>query len=410
MRVSHPPAVQVRGVCDLRCAWCNFEAAEPRSTSGEASRVSRELESLRAQGRSAVTLGLHHTEPTTHPSLPEIVSRARALGFTQIVLSTSGMLISEERRLEDLRDCGLTDVVLTVIGPEGELSDLLLGRAGAAASKLRAIEACRELGLQYFVAVALLRPMLRALPELFKDLRATVGKRGTVHALYLDSVSHMAMERVEALWPTAGELIWTMGLLREIWPGLELRGPTFPSCLSDSIEGRIQHTTSQDDFSRARLCGGCTDERCFGLNALPPLTQRSEGVKNLLCQLRPMEPPVVDIVALRELLTPESRGGPLSDELEGVASVFARIQERGRSLRGFFISHIWADRGVLRVHLRSTEGGPSLTVLLEPVVTAERWFLRGRKFAISYSSETSIDREEMIDVLRAIHTLVERLA
>jgi uncharacterized radical SAM superfamily Fe-S cluster-containing enzyme len=133
--------------CNLKCPICfaNANAAgyvyEP---SYEA--VVKMLENLRAQ-RPVPTPAVQFSggEPTIYPRLPEVLTKARDLGISQIQVATNGIRFANEPEfLKECVDAGLNTLYLQF---DGLRDDIYLKSRGRAllATKLKVIENVRKL-------------------------------------------------------------------------------------------------------------------------------------------------------------------------------------------------------------------------------------------------------------------------
>jgi hypothetical protein len=102
-------------------------------------------------------------EPGADPRVEELVGRARALGFAHIGVQTNGWALAAEGRVAALAGAGLTDVHLSIHGPEARVHDWHAGRAGAFDAALRTLTAARAASLDVVVATVLTRSSFRVL-------------------------------------------------------------------------------------------------------------------------------------------------------------------------------------------------------------------------------------------------------
>ena len=148
----------VPGKCDLACAWCNIQGILPHDARWDFDLLTQELQRLAAQGVRDVEFGHHYSEPTTHLDFPRVVGLAKSMGFKTIHLLTSGIALSDPACVRQLKACGLTSVQIVMPGLDEDIADALLGRAGATAAKLAAVENVAAEGLGLSVALLFVRP------------------------------------------------------------------------------------------------------------------------------------------------------------------------------------------------------------------------------------------------------------
>lgn len=416
--LSPPPHIAIKGPCDLWCAFCNARGVRHLATEGELERVSRELERLARLGHRMVGFGLQHSEPTTHPALHELLARARQLGFERIMLSTSGLSLVDPQFTKSLSNAGLTDVNVTFVGPAGKVTDILLGRSGAGAAKLQALENASREGLGVFVPLALLRPALLSLPDLFREVKAIFGGGGPrfhCNALLLDPVEGMEPERIALLWPRFGEILWIMRRLRALAPDIELQTHHLPPCACSAISGvsipnrPLGSAVPPERFELlSGMCDVCPDRsRCDGMLAPFAHIHRALPTDEVFEERPPSEP---DTRTLRSALDALRAGSESTAELAQlklyVAPLLSRLSRERRVLFGFAVDEVTVDIDAVSATLRS--GQDVLSIVIEPITTAKDSFLTGDRVALSYRSETPVDTESKRTLIQALLELIER--
>jgi MoaA/NifB/PqqE/SkfB family radical SAM enzyme len=145
-----------------------------------ADEVERTLRQGRREGAEAV--GFLGGEPTLYRELPQVVRRARELGYARISLCTNGRRLARPALLESLLEAGLTRVALSIHSHRAELEDRITRRSGAFDDKLAALgllTAARDAGRLpdgLSLNTVLHAQNLGALPQ----LAGFFGKRGVV--------------------------------------------------------------------------------------------------------------------------------------------------------------------------------------------------------------------------------------
>jgi hypothetical protein len=266
-----PVTIPFGGPCDLACGWCNYLGTPPSEAQPGLDQASIQLEQTMKAGAKAICFGVHHSEPTTNRDLPQLIKRAHRLGFREIGLSTSGLALSNLDYLDELNACGLSRVILTVVSCREDWSDLLLGRSGATAAKMKAIANCDRRRLPLFVAIMLLRPLLAHVVETVTAVRARApGSRLTVHGCLMDHVPDHQSWRDRMLWPRYGELAWAMRELHRHWDGFTLQANELPLCVRPGVPGteaKPQVVLRPDQYCKPKqFCEGCPlSPRCQGI-------------------------------------------------------------------------------------------------------------------------------------------------
>lgn len=109
-------------LCNNNCLFCmehEREGGDFRGLDVSAARV-REL---LAEGAGSEEVMFTSGEPTLNPELPEMLRRARELGFRRIGLTTNGRRLSYERYARLLLRSGLNHLVVSVHGPDARSHD-----------------------------------------------------------------------------------------------------------------------------------------------------------------------------------------------------------------------------------------------------------------------------------------------
>lgn len=145
--------IEVTRNCNLHCPVC-FASAE----NGEDDPSMEEITAMYQVIADAVgtdgAVQLTGGEPTCRKDLADIIYLGRSMGFWGIEVNTNGLVIANKPGyLEDLVAAGLTGVYLSFDGLTPEVYEATCGR-DILDTKLRAIERCRECGIQVVLSVA----------------------------------------------------------------------------------------------------------------------------------------------------------------------------------------------------------------------------------------------------------------
>lgn len=215
--------IEVTRNCNLHCPVC-FASAE----GGEDDPSLDEIESMyRAIARSVGTDGavqITGGEPTCRKDLKDIVYLGRQMGFWGIEVNTNGLVIANSPGyLEDLVGAGVTGIYLSFDGVTGGVYEATCGR-DILDTKLRAIERCREVGIQVVLSVAVVAGLNDG--QLGDLLRFALANSDVVAGLALQPAFTSGRFDAERAMPmSAGDVILGLveqsdGLLetRDIWP------------------------------------------------------------------------------------------------------------------------------------------------------------------------------------------------
>jgi hypothetical protein len=384
--------------CDLRCAWCNYRGLPADASGAGLEPVRSELLRLRQAGHVNVGVGLLHTEPTRHPLLPDVVRLARDVGFRDVTLSTSGVRLADRAYVSALARSGLSRVILTVVGLESPLGDLLLGAVGASAAKLAAIDNVLAEGLGLCVVAMLCRPALR---ELERDLaalgRMVAGTPAMLHGLIPGAVPSLAPARVAALWPRYEEVAWLAASLA-VPPSFTVQCAEMPPCVRRRIPrvtgAQADRPGSGVTYARpAASCGACDlAPGCLGVE-----TSYLEMVGGALdVAWAPCAPPATDLAELRRLLQAGGGdaaagqlghvGGGEAWRVQAVARLGRRQAGDGPLIAGYRVEAI--RHHPLRIDVSMRCGPDAVALQIAPRELGEGWFLSGQVFALCYDRAT----------------------
>ena len=139
----------------MQCPLC-FTAASKNAQDVPIEEIKARLSTL-LKTAGPIPLQISGGEPTLHPHLPEIITFARKLGFTNIELVTNGILISRDPSfLTSLADKGLTAVYLQFDGVTRKTYETIRGQ-DMSEVRHQSVEAIRAAGLCCTLAIAVLR-------------------------------------------------------------------------------------------------------------------------------------------------------------------------------------------------------------------------------------------------------------
>jgi len=411
-----PPFLAVPGPCDLACAWCNYERTSAVSFGSASGPIARELQTLFAQGHRAVGFGICHTEPTSSPELVEIVEIARRTGFSRIVLSTSGVRLARAHYVRDLARAGVSDVILSLPGPDSPVSDALLAQQGAARAKLDAVANCLSAGLRTDVVLMFLRPALHALPETARIVARLPRWRSRrlllLSGCLMDPVPAMPERRYAMLWPRYGEVAWALRRIRDQLPTFALHSSALPPCVRSRIPGvhpvEPRQSASSPRFTHpVALCEGCRSApRCRGV--YEPYW-RTHGAP-LLPESGEAHPASTDLQSLREAIELRSLDGvsTTSEDPGWQTQARARLApfiSGSASIEGYRLRHGHQEGAALITAWEAD--ADRMQIAIEPSLVAARCFVRGARFALSYRSDTPLDSPARERLMRGVLAALE---
>ncbi|MDR3052716.1 MAG: radical SAM protein [Coriobacteriales bacterium] len=146
--------IEVTQRCNLRCPVC-FMSAEGSDSDVPLPKLREFYESIATTVGTQTGVQLTGGEPTVRADLPDIIRMGRERGFWGIEVNTNGVVISQDNGyLESLVAAGLTGIYLQFDGVTPEPYQQIRA-ADLLACKLRAVERCREAGVQVVLAMTI---------------------------------------------------------------------------------------------------------------------------------------------------------------------------------------------------------------------------------------------------------------
>ena len=157
---------EVTRACALACVHCRADALarrDPRELKTEEGL--RLIDQVRSFGSPPPLLVLTGGDPMWRKDLAELVGYAARAGLT-VALTPSGTAMATRRRLEELKDAGLSRIAVSLDGPDAGTHDAFRRVRGSYANTLRIIEATLELGLPLQINSTVSRRTLPSLPAM----------------------------------------------------------------------------------------------------------------------------------------------------------------------------------------------------------------------------------------------------
>jgi len=137
--------VEVTQDCNLSCSYC-FASSGPGGKHRPFEEVVDLLEVVVDSGGPR-PVQFSGGEPTVRDDLPDLVERAREMGFGHVQVNTNGIALAErDGYAERLAEAGVTAIYLQFDGLRSETYREIRG-VDLAETKRRAVEACRRAGL-----------------------------------------------------------------------------------------------------------------------------------------------------------------------------------------------------------------------------------------------------------------------
>lgn len=215
--------IEVTRNCNLHCPVC-FASAEGHEDDPSLAEIEAMYDVIADQVGTDGAVQITGGEPTTRKDLVDIIFMGRQKGFWGIEVNTNGLVIaSRPGYLEDLVGAGLTGVYLSFDGLTGDVYEATCGR-DILDVKMRALERCRECGIQVVLSVAVVAGVNDH--QIGDLLRFALENSDVVAGLALQpAFTSGRFEAERALPMSAGDVIFNLaeqsaGLLdvKDIWP------------------------------------------------------------------------------------------------------------------------------------------------------------------------------------------------
>ncbi|MFB6227324.1 MAG: radical SAM protein [Halobacteriales archaeon] len=137
--------VEITQDCNLSCSFC-FASSGPGGKQLPVNEVIDRLETVKAEAGTR-PIQFSGGEPTVHDDLPELIERAREMGFSHVEVNTNGIALARrEGYAERLAEAGATAIYLQFDGVERETYEIIR-EADLLEIKHDAIDACRAADL-----------------------------------------------------------------------------------------------------------------------------------------------------------------------------------------------------------------------------------------------------------------------
>lgn len=164
---------EVTRACALACLHCRAEAI-PRRNPGELTTEDgfALIDEVRSFGDPPPLFVLTGGDPMRRPDLAALVSHAAGAGLT-VALTPSGTAAVTRRRLQELRDAGLSRLAISLDGPDADTHDSFRRVRGSYDWTMKIVESACELGLPLQINTtvgALTYPHFRRMAERVRQL------------------------------------------------------------------------------------------------------------------------------------------------------------------------------------------------------------------------------------------------
>ncbi len=169
--------------CNNMCKFCVQGSKRYEYAPKTRDELFRDMEEGRKESDEIVFTG---GEPTIRKDLPQLVERAKSLGYKLIQIQTNGRMFSSKAFCETLIAAGANEFSPAIHGPSPEIHDSLTCAKGAFAQTVKGIINLKELGQRVIMNSVITKPNHTFLPAtalLFVKLKVDQYQFAFVHAL-----------------------------------------------------------------------------------------------------------------------------------------------------------------------------------------------------------------------------------
>ena len=159
LRRSTLVEIELTECCNLRCPVCFMSAEEIHSspqTGPSLAVLETEFKAILEKTGPDTSIQLTGGEPTIRKDLPEIVELGRRIGFSAIEVNTNGVVIANDPAyIKKLAAAGISGIYMQFDGTTRQVYETIRG-ADLLGTKLKAIQHCREAGVQVVLAMTII--------------------------------------------------------------------------------------------------------------------------------------------------------------------------------------------------------------------------------------------------------------
>ena len=221
--------------CNLRCFFCYFahrvaDAAHPEHPFMGIEKAKRICKTLRRfYGNTAVDI--QGGEPTLYPDILELVRYCREIGLYPTLI-TNGLALSKPGLVERYREAGVRDFLVSLHGI-GAVHDEVVGREGAYAKTIAAIELIHQAGVPLRFNCTMTKPVVPFLVEI-AEKAIGYGAYGVNYIAHNDFVDQRSGVRTTETVPRYSELAPGLGGAIDLLEGagIETNVRYVPLCIA----------------------------------------------------------------------------------------------------------------------------------------------------------------------------------
>ncbi len=151
--------------CNIQCLFCYYRDSL-KAPNRSLAEVERDLRYARRNGITSVDFS--GGEPTVHPQLPAMISKAKLLGMKTVSIISNGYRLADREYMRSLKESGLDEILFSVHGPDPTLHDQLTNVQGSFEHIALALHNAGELGISVRTNTVVTRINLESLAKIAK--------------------------------------------------------------------------------------------------------------------------------------------------------------------------------------------------------------------------------------------------
>lgn len=232
--------------CNQRCIFCSVgHKLVHDGQSKDWKEIKKDIDF--AKKSNAGVLSFSGGEPTIRKELPKAIKYADSLGFEKIEIQSNGRMLKYKDYVKELKEAGLTTVLVSIHAPNAKLEDFLTQVKGSFKEKVEGMKHLEKFGIEKRTSTVITRYNYKELPETAKLLLKFKKNTKSYHFNFAIP-DGFAKQNFEEMVPRIGE---AMPYLRKAC-SLLLKGEGNPflhniyPCLLPEYTQRISELTITD--------------------------------------------------------------------------------------------------------------------------------------------------------------------
>jgi MoaA/NifB/PqqE/SkfB family radical SAM enzyme len=189
--------------CNNNCVFCCHSHKRNGKLERTTDEILKDIHEARSLG--STYLEIIGGEPTIRKDFIRIVTFAKTLGFSTIMIATNGRMLSYKTYTESIIEAGINHIVFSIHGHNAEIHDLLTGAKGSFDQLLMGIENVKYSGLNHIGSnTTIVKQNYQHLPEI-GNLIKSLGIQNS-EFIFVDPTHGAPNEKFDELVPGYDEV------------------------------------------------------------------------------------------------------------------------------------------------------------------------------------------------------------